>query len=120
MAITKDMAAKQAQQKYREAGSWWMAFHIAIQNYRSWALLYIARTRAANDPNAMFGYLNGKASLVRKALRDRADEAHDRMLMEIENIWTAARCAVAAEMAGRIFYEEYEEFESGDKQLPYI
>lgn len=120
MALTRQLAAQHAQQKYREASSWWSAFDIAIHRYRAWTLLYIARTRAANDPKAAVGYLNGKASLVRKALSDRADEAHDRMLIEIDNIWSAARCAVAAELAGRIYYEEYEELETGDKQLPYV
>jgi len=98
------LAQKIAIQKYQEAGQWWEAFDKAVAVYRCWAVRYLQRKyrrrHTRNESEA-------------RMLTRMVDEAHDMVLLHAESIWSAARCAVAAELAGRIYYDEYEERETG-------
>lgn len=95
-----------AQKKYSEAGLWWAAFDGAIHKYRVWALIYVACKREIDGRNKVF------PGDVLPKLRIQFDAAHDGMLAAMENMYTCARAATASEMAGRIYYEEFEERET--------
>ncbi len=88
-----------ANQKYRESSQWWLAFDFAVYRYRCWALLWVSRRRLRRR-------LGRRPGL--EQLDHLINEAHDRLLIESENIRMTERCAMSAEMAGRIYYEEYE------------
>jgi hypothetical protein len=98
--MTNEFSGKLAERRFREADAWWLCFDMAVHRYRCWAMLYRARKgcrrRLPRRLEATY--------LIRIA--DQINEAHDHLVLEVENIWTAARCAVAAEMAGKIYDEE--------------
>ncbi|TAL44697.1 MAG: hypothetical protein EPN91_03920 [Salinibacterium sp.] len=97
-------AKAKAEQKFRDADSWQLAFDICAKRYQNWLLLWISRRSAY-------------AECVRIRIADRhlrhltklIDEAHDFALVELDNMRAAARNASSAELAGRIYYEEHEE-----------
>lgn len=112
MAMDKELARNQAQQKYREASRWWEAFELAVHRYRCWALLYVARKQMLASLMHVKNHPNGSPSISRRHLQDQIDAAHDHMLIQVDNMWSASKCATSCELAGRIYYEEYEECES--------
>lgn len=93
-----------ADQKFRDADSWRFAFDICASRYQAWVLVWIMRrhafrecmrTRRVTDQQLMH-------------LSMMIDEAHDLALTELENMRASARNADHAELAGRIYYEEYQ------------
>lgn len=103
------MVTNHAEQKFREASQWWAVFHVAIDKYRAWIVLWhmrrAMRSRILVQANRHFKLerLDHLTSLI--------EEAHDRALVVLDEVWTAAQCAVASELAGRIYYEADEGLE---------
>jgi hypothetical protein len=96
------------QQKYREASQWWATFELAIHRYRCWTVLWRLRCSVWARLAAR-GFGKSPPQAVELAhLSMLIDEAHDHMLIESDSITMASRAAVACEMAGRIFDEEYD------------
>jgi hypothetical protein len=99
MQSSRDFSALVGRQKLIEAGQWWASFDQAVEAYRNLAAIYIAYDcRRSQSPD------------LHRIARVQAF-VHDMMLIQVEKIWSASRCAVAAELAGRIYYEKYEERE---------
>jgi hypothetical protein len=100
MPTDRDQAASVAKQKFIEAAQWWESFHRTVHTYRCWAVIYAAYRRRCleiGDRSGSFGRV--------------LDAAHDMMLVQVDKLWSASRCAVAAELAGRIYLEKHEERE---------
>lgn len=96
-----------AKLKMREAGLWWDNFDQCIKDYRATIVRHrmfkklLETERAQRFPNpAAIDYL-----------RKQEEACHDWMLHIRDNIETSVKCAVACEIAARIYWEEIEGLE---------
>jgi len=107
-----ELKAQMGQQKFREAHQWWLIVEVAAHRYRAWAVRWSLR-KCLRARLASRGFGKTPLQVEQLAAIDRMiDEAHDMLLIEAENITTASRAAVACEMAGKIYQEEYEGLEA--------
>jgi hypothetical protein len=113
-----ELAASMATRKYREAAQWIASFERAVHRVRCWTLIFLARRATLSRLSV---YHAGRSIRDDHEFRrfnhvvEQLDQAHDMIVMESENMETAARCAMASEIAGRIFDEEHEERERGTR-----
>lgn len=94
-----------ATRRFQEAFAWWLYLDQSLHRYRCWRLLYLSRTRIRKRLRRVLPALEGAIADARKG-----------MLTASDNIWMSARCAVAAELAGKIFDEEHQERERDDDE----
>lgn len=107
MQYNQSSTAKTAQNKMREAGLWWDNFDLGIRDYRITYVRY-----------RMFLHMRQRAQESRwpqpqllAYLRKREEECHDWLLHIRDNIETSAKCAIACELAARIYWEDMEGLE---------
>lgn len=96
------ITAKLAQRRYLEASQWWAVVDGSIHRYRCWVMLFLARKAVRRRQGRNAG----------RRIKELIDQAHDFLVMESDNINVGARCAISAEIAGKIYDEELDGRES--------
>ncbi len=102
-------AKRLAESKMGEAASWWDARDAAVTGFRRCQLRLLS-TEAITDRWEAGGLIN---KAMWSEINRQLEWSHDMMKIHAENIDTCETCARSAEIAARIYYEEYEEREHG-------
>lgn len=100
---------KKAEQHYREADAWRLAYEVALHRYRCWHLRWVARSFALEKERLR---ATGTPT-TRRLLHEQIVEAHDRMLVELDGLHAIAGNIMGSEFAGRVTHEEIEGRELG-------
>ena len=106
------LAKKLAEKKYCEAGSWRIASENSQARARICAIILVTLERRVRDGRRNIRLIPEDRAILEAQL----EWASDMMSMALDNSTTSEHCAESAEMAGRIYYEEYEEREHGQNQ----
>ena len=98
-------ARKQANSKMQEADQWWEAFDISDAKYRCTMHILLV-LEMESDRMVGRGLVDDQYWI---SLQKQIDACQDWLSVHHDNMQTTATCARSAEIAARIYYEEYEE-----------
>ena len=110
--LDRRMRAKElADEKMREGWAWAQSFERALSHWRRYQLIHAALETAYEKLVAS----SSTGGPMWRLVMSQLDWAHDMMWVARENMDTCANCSVSAEIAARIYYEEYEERQHDQK-----